>query len=107
MTNNFVSGLELSVRSSNVLREMGVTSVESFMSLTRTDILSRRNAGTKTWREIEEVQQSMKSKIQGQSPRDTYHDIVLVLQHSGLSPFQQIAVLEAVKFNILKEMNDD
>ena len=54
---DIIDDLELSVRASNVLRRRGrVETLDDFMALTKSDILAQPNAGTRTWREIEQVQ---------------------------------------------------
>lgn len=53
---DFVTSLEFSVRTSNCLRHIGVTTEEELLALTRTQVLSIQNAGVKTWNEIAEWQ---------------------------------------------------
>lgn len=52
-----IDDLELSVRTSNCLgRDM---SVERFLSLTKAEVMALKNAGIRTWREVEAVQKSL------------------------------------------------
>lgn len=53
---DFLSQLELSVRARNVLRNLDIGDLESFMELTQEEILAVRNAGRQTWHEIRELQ---------------------------------------------------
>ena len=62
-----VDELELSVRSSNVLRLAGVTTIEEFARLTKDQVMGFANAGRKTWNEIEEAQAWL---LNGYPPRD-------------------------------------
>jgi len=55
-----ISDLELSVRAVNALRNIGVTPVEQFMKLDRGTVLRTRSAGAKTWREIRDMQPSLR-----------------------------------------------
>lgn len=51
--------LEISVRTTNVLRNRGVTTIDDFMALTRPVVMKMEHAGAKTWREIADVQTSL------------------------------------------------
>lgn len=53
---SFVDSLELSVRTTNVLKLAGVDSREAFEALDKRTVLAMRNAGRRTWYEIESVQ---------------------------------------------------
>lgn len=57
---SFLDSLELSVRTTNVLRLAGVDSREAFEALDKSTVLGMRNAGRKTWHEIESVQEWLK-----------------------------------------------
>lgn len=57
-----ISELELSVRTANTLRINGVNTIEDVMNLTFDQVMSFPNAGRKTWREIEEVQENLSLK---------------------------------------------
>ena len=67
MTVSVIDDLELSVRTSNVLRRMGVTTLENFMSLERRKFLAQKNAGIKSWREIEEVRYHLRRSARRQT----------------------------------------
>lgn len=56
---SIVDELELSIRSSNVLRTMGVETMDDFMSLTKERFLAQRNAGARSWKEIVDLQRSL------------------------------------------------
>ncbi len=57
---SIIHDLELSVRTTNVLNAMGtVQTYDDFMALTQAEVRAQRGAGTKTWREIKEVQQNI------------------------------------------------
>lgn len=60
---DFISGLELSTRASNVLTLMQVDSIEKFMALSRADVVRNRGAGFKTWIEVREAQDAMKRSV--------------------------------------------
>lgn len=54
---SIIEDLELSVRTSNVLRDMGtVHTLEDFLALEKDVVLMRRNAGRRTWQEIASMQ---------------------------------------------------
>lgn len=55
-----ISELELSVRTSNVLRAQGVETVAQLMELTRDQMLSWRGMGRKSVREVLEIQRELK-----------------------------------------------
>jgi hypothetical protein len=62
---------ELSVRSYNVLTNMGmVKTLDDFMALTRNQVLREPNAGQKTWREIEDMQRAFLHKEEMQSEKN-------------------------------------
>lgn len=53
----FLQQIELSVRAGNVLQQMNPDmNYNEFMALTKKQVLSLRNAGSRTWREVQEVQ---------------------------------------------------
>lgn len=54
---DFFDQLELSVRAQNVLARHGVDTFTAFMELTARDVKKMKNAGVRTWREIEEIQE--------------------------------------------------
>jgi hypothetical protein len=59
--NPFLDALELSVRADNVLRDSGrAHSVEDFLSLTRDQVMAMPRAGVKTWKEIRDIQNSLR-----------------------------------------------
>lgn len=51
-----IDDLELSVRASNVLKKMGVETMDDFMALTRQSVMRQKNAGRRTWQEVSEIQ---------------------------------------------------
>jgi phenylalanine-4-hydroxylase len=51
--------LELSVRTSNCLRNAGIETLDQFLRLDRDDVLRWKGAGRKVWNEIAEVQASL------------------------------------------------
>lgn len=53
---SIIDDLELSVRASNVLKNMGVETMDDFMALTRQSVMRQKNAGRRTWQEVSEVQ---------------------------------------------------
>lgn len=53
---DFVDHLELSVRTTNVLKHYGVRTQEEFMGLNRKTVMSLPHLGAKSWKEIAEVQ---------------------------------------------------
>ena len=53
---SIIDALELSVRASNVLRKMGVETMDDFMALTRQTVMGQKNAGRRTWNEVSEIQ---------------------------------------------------
>lgn len=61
---NIIDELELSVRTKNVLELMGdVHTLDDFMALTMGRVCAVRNAGRKTWNEIRDVQNSLRSQM--------------------------------------------
>lgn len=55
--NPFLDSIELSVRADNALRADGrVQSLEDFMSLDKKTVMAMKNAGERTWTEIERLQ---------------------------------------------------
>ncbi|MBD9544304.1 hypothetical protein IB276_33195 [Ensifer sp. ENS04] len=60
MDTDFISELELSVRASNALRGMGVTTRDQFMKLTREDVMSVKNIGRRTWGEVRDLQEHVR-----------------------------------------------
>lgn len=57
--NDFLAGLELSVRAHSVLANAGVNTYPEFMALTRDRVLKLKHAGARTWKEVSEVQNSL------------------------------------------------
>ena len=54
---NIIDQLELSVRTTNVLKLMGdVHTLDDFMGLTKNQVCSIRGAGQRTWNEIRQLQ---------------------------------------------------
>ncbi|TGT64043.1 MULTISPECIES: DNA-directed RNA polymerase subunit alpha C-terminal domain-containing protein [unclassified Mesorhizobium] len=62
-----VDDLELSVRTGNVLRRYGITTIDRFLQLTKPEVMFFRHAGAKTWREIQEVQINLRRNERRQS----------------------------------------
>lgn len=58
-----IDQLELSVRTSNVLRMAGIETIEQFLELNRNYVMRLPNAGVKTWREVDEVQRYLKGEV--------------------------------------------
>ena len=70
---SILNRIELSVRAGNVLRNMGtVNTLEDFMALDRATVMAQKHAGVRTWKEIQEVQQSL-----GRQPAVDFVDAVL------------------------------
>ena len=63
---SIVDDYEFSVRAGNVLRRLGVETVDSLLTLDRADVLAQKNAGVRTWKEIAEAQ----ARLRGPSPDD-------------------------------------
>ena len=55
-----VEELEFSVRTGNCIRGNGVTTIAELLSLERHTVLSWKNAGSRTWREIADMQSYLK-----------------------------------------------
>lgn len=66
---SFVDGLELSVRTTNVLKLAGVETREAFEALDAGKVLAMRNAGRKTWYEIRDVQGWLKGPTREERER--------------------------------------
>lgn len=62
---SFVTGLELSTRATRLLEEMGVETMEQFVAVRRTDFMKIRGAGTRTWREVEDMQSHLRGMVRG------------------------------------------
>lgn len=61
---NIIDQLELSVRTTNVLKLMGdVHTMEDFMGLTMGRVCSIRGAGRRTWNEIREIQSHLRNRV--------------------------------------------
>jgi hypothetical protein len=61
-TPNFsVANLEWSVRTANVLSHAKIESMEDFLSLNKLTVMSWRQAGTRTWKEIAEMQEYLRN----------------------------------------------
>lgn len=61
---NIVNELELSVRTSNVLRNMGdVHTLDDFLALTEGHVRAVRGAGRRVWQEIRSVQTDMRRQM--------------------------------------------
>lgn len=57
----FLEKIELSVRAANCLRRLNPgMSMEEFMMLTKPEVMRIKNAGVRTWREVAEVQASLR-----------------------------------------------
>lgn len=67
---SFVDDLELSVRTRNVLKLAGIDSREALEGLTREAVLAMKNAGRKTWYEIECIQQYLRGPTMEQRERE-------------------------------------
>lgn len=60
---NIIDELELSVRTTNVLKKMGgIHTLDDFMGLTMGRVCGARNAGRRTWSEIREVQSHLRNR---------------------------------------------
>ena len=67
---NIINQIELSVRTANVLRNMGdVHTLDDFMSLTEGHVRVVRGAGRKVWQEIRDIQTDVRRH------RDVRHQI--------------------------------
>jgi len=66
----YVGELELSVRAHNALMRAGITTYEQFRDLTREDALAMKNAGLKTWREINDTQLWLSGDTRPEMTRD-------------------------------------
>ena len=61
---NIIDELELSVRTTNALKLMGdVHTLDDFMALTMGRVCAVRNAGRRTWNEIRDVQNNLRSQM--------------------------------------------
>lgn len=58
-----VSQLELSVRTANVLQNNGIETIEQLLELSTPVVMSWKNAGRRTAREIEETQKYLRGRI--------------------------------------------
>ena len=71
---NIVNQLELSVRTSNVLKNMGdVHTLDDFLALTEGHVRAVRGAGRRVWQEIRSVQTDMRRQMreaEGRSAED-------------------------------------
>ena len=54
--NAFIESLELGPRAARAAQRLGVTDIESFLALKRSQVMSVRAAGLKTWHEVYETQ---------------------------------------------------
>jgi hypothetical protein len=61
---DFIDSLELSVRASNVLRNMldPIDSAEKFLALERERVLLQPNCGRRTWAEIKQMQDYLRGE---------------------------------------------
>lgn len=66
MTNDFINGLELSTRASNVIFSLRVQNLEGFMAITEVDVLRHKNCGRKTWHEIRDLQSHFRNMARGE-----------------------------------------
>lgn len=65
----FLDGLELSVRANNVLRAWGrVHTLDAFLALDRATVMSLKNAGMRTWREIQQLQATLREQRTARPP---------------------------------------
>ena len=61
---NIINELELSVRTSNVLKNMGdVHTMDDFLALTEGHVRAVRGAGRRVWHEIRDVQTDMRRQM--------------------------------------------
>lgn len=61
---NIINELELSVRTSNVLKNMGdVHTLDDFLALTEGHVRAVRGAGRRVWQEIRSVQTDMRRQM--------------------------------------------
>ena len=71
---NIVNEIELSVRTSNVLKNMGdVHTMDDFLALTEGHVRAVRGAGRRVWQEIRSVQTDMRRQMreaEGRSDED-------------------------------------
>jgi len=58
-----IADLELSVRTSNVLRVAEIESLEAFMALTKPTVMGWQHAGARTWKEISEMQEYLRALV--------------------------------------------
>ena len=57
---NILDQFEFSVRASNVLRHMGVKTIDDLLAIDRSAVLAQKNAGVRTWKEISEAQEYLR-----------------------------------------------
>lgn len=69
---NIIDQLELSVRSSNILRGMGVETLWEFLGVNKSEFLRRPHAGARSWREVEQVQKALQTSLS--SPWDVFRN---------------------------------
>lgn len=71
MSEDFLDKLELSVRAHNCLRKSGlVVDIASFMALTEGQVKAIPAAGARTWREVREIQESLRPHTDGEVRRE-------------------------------------
>lgn len=105
---SIIDDLEMSVRASNVLKKMGVETMDDFMALTRQTVMAQKNAGRRTWNEVLEMQThfreaqrrskdtAIRAGFWGE-PSDTTRDFVTLESHlSETDDFRDRAALAAL-----------
>lgn len=81
MPKDFIHEIELSVRAGNVCRAAGWTTYHQFMAITKDDWMEQKHAGIRTWREIKEVQDSLRALQRGKDLLERAVDHVREAQH--------------------------
>lgn len=62
---NIINQLELSVRTSNILKDMGdVHTLDDFLALTEGHVKRQRGAGRRVWQEIRSIQTDIRRDLQ-------------------------------------------
>jgi len=89
---SIIHDLELSVRTTNVLNAMDtVQTYDDFMALTKEQVMAQRNAGIRTWREVEEVQQNLRdghpevNRMLAQAAPETPADVLTLRDQAALA----------------------
>tara|TARA_R110002072_G_scaffold63430_6_gene157856 strand:+ start:897 stop:1205 length:309 start_codon:yes stop_codon:yes gene_type:complete len=89
-----VDDLEMSIRTGNAMRKAGITEIDQFVALDRKTVVGLPGSGPKCWKEVQELQESLKPHVQ---EAQSWAKLTAILKNSNLSNEEKDAIIHAVQ----------